>query len=198
MASGRLSVAERGGTVAGAPRDGWRSVRASIGSATQASAAELAEGLRRSAESCGNPSSCAAEARREAWRAELEELEVRELCSWRRRASVGPRCAPRRWPTRTRRRCRCCWASAARSRGQGGAGPTSAALGRDGAQRRDDRDEFVPRISARMQQCVGCQRRVPGVSGLIWSTVFFPRRQPGWENTAGATARGCGSARRPR
>ena len=33
--------------------------------------------------------------------------------------------------------------------------------------------EFVPRLSEDLQQCAGCKRRIPGVTELVWTTVFF-------------------------
>jgi hypothetical protein len=36
--------------------------------------------------------------------------------------------------------------------------------------------EFVPRVSEEMQQCSGCRRRIPGMTELVWTTVFFPKR----------------------
>ena len=35
--------------------------------------------------------------------------------------------------------------------------------------------EFVPRLSEDLQQCAGCKRRIPGVTELVWTTVFFPK-----------------------
>ena len=34
--------------------------------------------------------------------------------------------------------------------------------------------DFVPRLSENMQRCTGCRRRIPGITELVWSTVFFP------------------------
>jgi hypothetical protein len=35
--------------------------------------------------------------------------------------------------------------------------------------------EFVPRLSEELQQCSGCKRVIPGATGLVWTTVFFPK-----------------------
>lgn len=36
--------------------------------------------------------------------------------------------------------------------------------------------EFEPRLSEELQQCSGCKRMIPGVTDLVWTTVFFPKR----------------------
>jgi hypothetical protein len=51
--------------------------------------------------------------------------------------------------------------------------------------------EFIPRLSEHMQQCTGCRRRIPGVTELVWSTVFFPKgEQPGASTCRSAAGEG--------
>jgi hypothetical protein len=47
--------------------------------------------------------------------------------------------------------------------------------------------EFEPRLSEELQQCSGCKRMIPGVTDLVWTTVFFPK-QTDMSSRAGTNA----------
>lgn len=55
--------------------------------------------------------------------------------------------------------------------------------------------EFVPRVSEELQQCSGCKRRIPGMTELVWTTVFFPKNE-GASTPVGATSLGTGDKMR--
>ena len=157
------------------------SVRASgsVSATRKASAAELAEKLaekRRKLRQAQQLRSLGQGV--EAWRAELEEMEVRELVQLAKEEGVGQATLRTAQMADAHREALVSMLLEHRQR----AAAAKEAQGRPaqhwaGTVLSDEmiEMEFVPRISARMQQCAGCQRRVPGVSGLVWSTVFFPR-----------------------